>query len=128
MLECARATEDRKETWINDGILALYTELHEQGYAHSVEVWKENQLVGGLYGVSIGAVFFGESMFSRMSNTSKIALVKLVERLNNGEYELLDTQFLTPHLATLGAIEIPRDEYQLLLARALEGHGLFQGS
>ena len=94
--------------------------LHNQGNAHSVEVWSEGDLVGGLYGVSIGGAFFGESMFSRKTNASKVALVKLVERLNMTGYSLLDTQFLTDHLQSMGAIEIPRAAYHKLLKQALQ--------
>jgi leucyl/phenylalanyl-tRNA--protein transferase len=122
---CAQATTERQETWINHGIEYLYGQLHDIGKAHSVEVWRENQLVGGLYGVSIGAAFFGESMFSRATNASKFALIKLVERLNDGGYELLDTQFITPHLTSLGAIEITKEAYQIRLKQALKGLGSF---
>ncbi len=118
--KCAEAAPDRKNTWINAGIEYLYTHLHDCGNAHSVEVWHEDELVGGLYGVSIGGAFFGESMFSRKTNASKVALVKLVERLKAGGYTLLDTQFLTDHLETMGAIEIPREQYQNLLSEALK--------
>jgi len=117
--KCAEAAPDRKNTWINAGIEYLYTGLHDQGNAHSVEVWEGCEIVGGLYGVSIGGAFFGESMFSRQTNASKVALVKLVERLNAAGYALLDTQFLTDHLQTMGAIEIPRSDYQALLKKAL---------
>ena len=117
--ECARAMPGRDETWINAGITYLYIELFKNGDAHSVEIWDGDDLVGGLYGVSIGGAFFGESMFSRATNASKMALVKLVERLNAGGYKLLDTQFLTDHLASMGAIEISRDDYHVLLKRAL---------
>ena len=123
--KCAEATPDRENTWINAGIEYLYTFLHDGGNAHSVEVWHENELVGGLYGVSIGGAFFGESMFSRKTNASKVALVKLVERLNAGGYVLLDTQFLTDHLQTMGAIEIPRAEYQALLKTAINTKASF---
>ena len=119
LLECARAMPDREDTWINDGITYLYMELFKNGDAHSVEIWDGEDLVGGLYGVSIGGAFFGESMFSRAANASKMALIKLVERLNAGEYKLLDTQFLTDHLASMGAIEISRDDYHVLLKEAL---------
>lgn len=119
IFECARATADRQETWINAGIAYLYAELFKSGNAHSVEVWQKGELVGGLYGVSIGGAFFGESMFSRATNASKLALIKLVERLNAGGYTLLDTQFITDHLRTLGAIEISREAYQQKLESAL---------
>lgn len=118
--KCAETAPDRKNTWINAGIEYLYTHLHDSGNAHSVEVWFDDELVGGLYGVSIGGAFFGESMFSRKTNASKVALVKLVERLKAGGYTLLDTQFLTDHLETMGAIEISREQYQNLLSVALK--------
>ncbi len=117
---CAEAAPDREDTWINDGIQYLYGLLFDQGNAHSVEIWEGNTLIGGLYGVSIGGAFFGESMFSRRSNASKVALVKLVGRLNAGGYALLDTQFLTDHLARMGATEIPRAAYKAKLAEALK--------
>ncbi len=113
------ACADRPETWINPEITALYTELHRLGHAHSVEVWNGATLAGGLYGVSLGAAFFGESMFSRQSNTSKIALVGLVARLRLGNFTLLDMQFLTPHLASLGGVQIPREDYSAQLEAAL---------
>lgn len=106
-------------TWINLPIRSLFSELFDQGHAHSVEVYEKNQLVGGLYGLALGGAFFGESMFHTVTNASKVALVHLVARLNAGGFCLLDTQFLTPHLATLGAIEIDRMEYKSLLANAL---------
>lgn len=110
---------DREETWINETIFDLYSALHDSGDAHSVEVWEDGQLVGGVYGVSIGGGFFGESMFSRATDASKTALAYLVDRLNLGGFELFDTQFITPHLASLGAIEISRKEYQQKLAAAI---------
>ena len=116
---CAEATEKRPNTWINDEIVRLYSGLFARAAAHSVEVWQQGDLVGGLYGVSLGAVFFGESMFSRASDASKIALVHLVARLRLGGYRLLDTQFLTPHLARFGGVEITRGRYHRLLAEAL---------
>jgi len=106
-------------TWINLPIRSLFSELFEKGHVHSVEVYEKNQLVGGLYGLALGGAFFGESMFHTVTNASKVALVHLVARLNAGGFCLLDTQFLTPHLATLGAIEIDRMEYKSLLANAL---------
>ena len=118
--KCAEAAPDRENTWINDGIEYLYGRLHSMGHAHSVEVWENKDLVGGLYGVSIGGAFFGESMFSRRTNASKVALIYLVERLNKAGYKLLDTQFITDHLKTMGAIEISRNEYHVLLKEALE--------
>lgn len=120
MDECAAPTPDRPETWINDGIKFLYGELFKISHAHSVEVRRDGVLVGGLYGVSIGGAFFGESMFSRVSNASKVALVHLVDRLNTGGYVLLDTQFITAHLARMGAIEIPRETYLKRLEKALD--------
>ncbi len=116
---CAEAAPDRENTWINGGIEYLYGRLHAMGNAHSVEVWQGRQLVGGLYGVSIGGAFFGESMFSRAANASKVALVHLVGRLNASGYKLLDTQFITDHLKTMGAIEVSRSEYHDLLKQAL---------
>ena len=119
MRGCAESSDKRPNTWINDEILELYAGLFERGAAHSVECWHEGELVGGLYGVSLGAAFFGESMFSRVTDASKVALVHLVARLRLGGYRLLDTQFLTPHLAQFGAIEISRARYHRLLAEAL---------
>ncbi len=116
---CAKASETRPNTWINEEIVRLYSELCGRGAAHSVECWRDGILVGGLYGVSIGAAFFGESMFSRETDASKVALVHLVARLRAGGYRLLDTQFLTPHLARFGGIEISRARYHRLLASAL---------
>jgi leucyl/phenylalanyl-tRNA--protein transferase len=124
--EVMRACAAREKTWINAEILKLYGELHAQGYAHSIEAWAEGELVGGLYGVHLGAAFFGESMFSRARDASKVALVHLVARLKLGGFRLLDTQFLTDHLATLGAVEISRAEYRRRLAAALTGLGRFR--
>ena len=118
MLGCAATAPDRDGTWINDRIVSLYCELHERGHAHSVECWRDGALVGGLYGVSIGAAFFGESMFSRATDASKVALVHLVARLVAGSYKLLDTQFVTEHLQQFGAIEISRDAYRARLFEA----------
>ena len=123
--EVLEGCADRDETWINSSIRTLYGELHDFGYAHSVEVWMEDELVGGLYGVSLGAAFFGESMFSYRPDASKIALAYLVARLKLGGYALLDTQFVTSHLRKFGAIEIPRNEYQSQLAAALERQAEF---
>jgi leucyl/phenylalanyl-tRNA---protein transferase len=122
---CAEASETRPATWINDEIVRLYGALFERGAAHSVECWHGGELVGGLYGVSLGAAFFGESMFSRVTDASKVALVELVVRLRRGGYRLLDTQFLTPHLAQFGAIEISRARYHRLLADALRYRAAF---
>jgi len=119
MRACAAPAPGREESWINDEILRLYTALHAGGHAHSVECWQDGELAGGLYGVSLGAAFFGESMFSRRTDASKAALVHLVGLLRRGGYVLLDTQFLTSHLARFGAVEIPRAQYLGLLQIAL---------
>ncbi len=116
---CAEATPDRLDTWINPDIEAAYAELHRRGYAHSVETWADGVLVGGLYGVRLGAAFFGESMFSRVADASKVALAHLVARLRVGGFRLLDCQFLTDHLASLGTIEVGREDYVALLDDAL---------
>ena len=117
---CAEPHPTRPATWINDSILNLYGALHREGHAHSVECWSdENELVGGLYGVSLGGAFFGESMFSRATDASKIALVHLVARLKTGGYQLLDAQFHNPHLEQFGLEEISRDEFRAKLWRAL---------
>jgi leucyl/phenylalanyl-tRNA---protein transferase len=126
MRGCAEASETRPSTWINDEILRLYSALYARGMAHSVECWHGSELVGGLYGVALGAAFFGESMFSRVTDASKVALVHLVARLRLGGYRLLDTQFLTPHLAQFGAIEISRARYHRLLAEALRYRAVFR--
>jgi len=118
--EVIRACAKRKDTWINREIIESYERLHQLGHAHSVEAWSKNKLAGGLYGVAIGGAFFGESMFHRVSDASKIALVALVEHLRARKFALLDTQWLTPHLRQFGAIEISRDHYLRLLARAVE--------
>lgn len=114
------ACADRDETWINAEITALYSALHEEGFAHSLELWQGRDLVGGVYGVALGAAFFGESMFSRARDASKIALAYLVARLNAGGFTLFDVQFTTPHLIRLGAIEISRIDYRKRLDAALE--------
>lgn len=119
MLACAAPAPGREESWINDEILRLYTALHAGGHAHSVECWQNGALVGGLYGVRLGAAFFGESMFSRLRDASKVALVHLVDALRRGGFTLLDTQFITTHLAQFGAVEIPRAQYLSLLNQAL---------
>jgi len=124
---CAEATEKRPNTWINDEITRLYTALHARDAAHSVEAWQGGRLVGGLYGVSIGAAFFGESMFSRVTDASKVALVHLVDALRRGGFALLDTQFLTGHLARFGAVEIPRAQYLQILNAALAHHAAWPG-
>lgn len=124
MRACAEPQPDREDSWISEEIIAAYTQLHRLGHAHSVETWLDGQLVGGLYGVSIGRAFFGESMFSRATDASKVALAYLVARLKIGGYSLLDCQFITPHLASLGAIEISRDAYRALLSKAVAGAGV----
>jgi len=121
MAACAQPADDRPSTWINDTIKSLYATLHRMGHAHSVEAWDGEELVGGLYGVSLGSAFFGESMFSRATNSSKICLVHLVERLKTRGFTLLDTQFTTEHLKTFGAIDLPKDEYAKLLEAAVAG-------
>ncbi len=117
---CAAAAPGREDTWINPQIEALFIELHRMGAAHSLECRREGRLVGGLYGVALGGVFFGESMFSTVRDASKVALVHLVARLRASGFRLLDTQFVTAHLAQFGAREIPREEYRVLLAVALD--------
>jgi leucyl/phenylalanyl-tRNA---protein transferase len=117
---CASAAPGREDTWINPQIERLFGELHQLGHAHSVETRQDGELVGGLYGVAIGGVFFGESMFSLARDASKVALVHLVARLRLGGFLLLDTQFVTAHLAQFGATELPREEYKARLAAALE--------
>jgi len=114
------ACAKRKDTWINQEIIESYTRLHELGHAHSVEAWKQGTLAGGLYGVAVGGAFFGESMFHRVTDASKIALVVLVEHLRARKFVLLDTQWLTPHLQQFGGIEISRNHYLRLLRRAVE--------
>jgi len=123
---CASPAADRQRTWINEEIIMLYHALFERGLAHSVEAWRDGELVGGLYGVSLNAVFFGESMFSFRRDASKVALVHLVARLIKGGYTLLDTQFVTDHLESFGAIEIPRADYRQRLNAALEQPASFQ--
>ena len=117
---CAAARANRPDTWINPEIERLFIDLYELGFAHSVESWKNGELVGGLYGASLGGAFFGESMFSTETDASKIALVHLVARLRLGGFSLLDTQFITSHLARFGTIEISRARYHVLLAEAVD--------
>jgi leucyl/phenylalanyl-tRNA--protein transferase len=117
MLGCS----ERNETWIDESILESYCALHEKGHAHSVECWDEDGLQGGLYGVALGGAFFGESMFSRKTDASKIALVELVGRLRERNFQLLDTQWMTTHLKQFGGYEVSRREYHRLLAEAMEG-------
>lgn len=116
---CAAPQEGREDTWINRRIRELYIGLFDIGHCHSVEVWRDGDLVGGLYGVSLGRAFFGESMFHRARDASKVALVHLVARLIEGGYALLDTQFVTDHLRSFGAIEVPRRRYRVMLDAAL---------
>lgn len=122
---CATPAADRESTWISPELIDVYTTLHQLGFAHSVEAWRDDRLVGGLYGVAIRGLFAGESMFSRETDASKVALVHLVERLRRGGFQLLDTQFITGHLARFGAIEVSREEYQERLARALAVPAVF---
>lgn len=119
--ECAK----RSDTWINEDIIRSYTALHKVGHAHSVEVWREGVLAGGLYGVKLGAVFFGESMFHTVSGASKVALVELVRRLRRGGFRLLDTQWVTPHLRGFGAIEISQADYMNRLKKSVRQPALF---
>ena len=118
--EVIRACAKRDDTWINDEIIESYERLFDLGYGHSVEAWKNNKLAGGLYGVALGGAFFGESMFHRVTDASKIALVSLVEHLRAQKFALLDTQWITPHLQQFGAIEISRERYLRMLRRAVE--------
>lgn len=118
---CAESRPDREETWINWRIRALFGELFALGYAHTVECWREDRLVGGLYGLSLGGAFFGESMFHRETDASKVALVHLVARLRRGGYRLLDAQFQTAHLAQFGTRELSREAYRILLEQAIDG-------
>ena len=122
---CAAQTGGRDETWINRRITDLYSELHEMGRCHSVECWQDGELVGGLYGVHLKSAFFGESMYSRRRDASKVALVHLVKRLNAGGFKLLDAQFITEHLKQFGAQKIPRDDYEILLDNALQSEADF---
>lgn len=119
MEACAAPRPGREQTWISPEIIEVYTQLFEKGFAHSIETWVEGELVGGLYGVAVGRLFAGESMFSRVADASKLALVHLVERLNEAGSLLLDIQFMNDHLKQFGAIEIPRSEYKERLAQAL---------
>jgi len=123
--ECAKIGSRRPETWINQEIMEAYIELHKIGYAHSIECWKDNKIVGGLYGIALGGAFFGESMFSQQSNASKIALVHLVAILKDRGFILLDTQFTSDHLETMGVIEISREDYLKKLKNALAKSPVF---
>jgi leucyl/phenylalanyl-tRNA---protein transferase len=122
---CAHPAPGRQRTWINERIRLLYRKLYERRHCHSLEVYEGDKLVGGLYGVTLGRAFFGESMFHRARDASKVALVHLVARLKAGGFRLLDTQFVTDHLKTFGAIEVPRRQYHKLLEAALAGEGDF---
>jgi len=124
--ECSQTNENRRETWINDRIKELYCELHDLGFANSIEVYDEDELVGGLYGVRLGRAFFGESMFSRKTDASKIALTHLVSLMKKSGFKLLDTQFTTKHLERFGVIEVPKEEYLDLLEDALEEQAFFE--
>jgi leucyl/phenylalanyl-tRNA--protein transferase len=126
MRACAEPRPGHPESWINEPILALYGELHRRGHAHSIECRVGDRLVGGLYGVSVGAAFFGESMFSRERDASKVALVHLVARLIEGGFRLLDCQFMTEHLRSFGAVELPREAFKSLLGDAVEATAVFQ--
>ncbi|OYX45376.1 MAG: leucyl/phenylalanyl-tRNA--protein transferase [Rhodobacterales bacterium 32-67-9] len=117
--EVVRLCAARSETWINAPLTALYDALHDIGHAHAIEVWQNGALTGGVFGITLGSAFFGESMFSTRTDASKIALAYLVDRLTEAGFTLFDTQFLTPHLASLGAVEIPRHDYRTRLAEAL---------
>ena len=117
---CAETTNDRSRTWINNKIIDLYTSLHNMGHAHSLECWRDGKLAGGLYGVKLGGVFFGESMFSHQRDASKVALVHLMYRMHAGNYAFVDTQFITKHLTQFGTIEIPRQQYTVMLDAALK--------
>jgi leucyl/phenylalanyl-tRNA--protein transferase len=126
--EVIRFCAEREETWINRSIEESFTELHRLGRAHSIECWEAGELVGGLYGVALGGAFFGESMFSRRRDASKVALAWLVARLKVGGYQLLDCQFMTEHLRSLGAVEISQKDYLVLLASAVAGSGWADGA
>jgi leucyl/phenylalanyl-tRNA--protein transferase len=122
---CGEEREERRSTWINAPIREAYIKLFDQGHCHSVEAWREERLVGGLYGVTLGRAFFGESMFSRETDASKVCLVHLVERLRERGFALLDTQFTTEHLKRFGATDVPRGRYEKLLREALKGDAVF---
>jgi leucyl/phenylalanyl-tRNA--protein transferase len=122
---CAEERAERKSTWINAAIREAYIELHRRGHCHSVEAWREGELAGGLYGVRLGRAFFGESMFSRETDASKVCLVHLVARLRERGFLLLDTQFTTEHLKRFGAIDVPRGKYEKLLEKALKEEAVF---
>lgn len=119
---CAASAEGRDKTWINSRIRSLYRQLFDLGYVHTVETWDDGKLAGGLYGVHLGAAFFGESMFHHVTDASKVALMHLAARLRHGGFKLLDAQFVTPHLATMGAIELPKENYHRVLNETLSQH------
>ncbi len=125
MEACGAPAPGRERTWISEELVGAYTALHQAGLAHSVEAWQGGELVGGVYGVALRGFFAGESMFSRRTDASKVALAHLVERLRSGGFALFDTQFVTPHLARFGAVEIPRARYRRLLASALQVEAVF---
>ncbi len=122
---CAEATNLRPDTWINDAIIEAYTELHYQGHAHSLECWRGDRLVGGLYGVVLGAAFCGESMFSRETNASKIAMLHLISRLKIGGFQFIDAQFVNEHLMQFGLISVKDADYQIMLETALDSEADF---
>jgi leucyl/phenylalanyl-tRNA--protein transferase len=124
---CAEAQPGRQETWINDAIIRVFVALHARGFAHSVETWHEGKLAGGLYGLSLGAAFFAESKFSRVTDASKVALVHLAARLKAGGYALLDAQFPNPHLEQFGAVTVTEERFQFMLSQALAKTGDFYG-
>ena len=119
MRACAKSAPDREETWISEGIVTVYTQLHQMGFAHSIEAWQDDKLVGGLYGIAVGGLFAGESMFSLVTDSSKVALVHLIRHLQDRNFTLLDIQFMTPHLRRFGAIEVSSTEYKRRLQKAL---------
>jgi leucyl/phenylalanyl-tRNA--protein transferase len=127
MRACAESRPERRETWINDAILDVFIGLHQRGFAHSIETWQGDRLVGGVYGLSLGAAFFAESKFSRATDASKVGLVHLAARLKAGGYMLLDAQFPNPHLEQFGAITVTEERFQFMLTRALAGTGDFYG-
>lgn len=126
MEACAESVKGREKTWINQEILDVYTELHQLGFAHSIEAWQDGELVGGLYGVAVRGLFAGESMFSRVTDSSKVALIYLINHLNARNYQLLDIQFMTEHLSRFGAIEIPAPLYKQKLLLALQISASFE--
>lgn len=124
--EVIRACAERPETWISEDLIQSYLALHRAGHAHSLEIWREGRLAGGLYGVQLGAAFFGESMFHRVTGASKVALARLAALLREGGFQLLDTQWLTPHLGQFGAMEIPRRDYLARLSASVQRHAVLR--